>query len=340
MNWIVILVGIIYLVILIRIYVKYNKDQKPTEHFDYFKEKLEINPSEAAWLCNKDEKGIYLILADLLSLVNKNQLKLEIISTDNNEKEYVFYKNPNIDFHNMKNHEAMSYELFFDMLENKNKFYLSEFLDNIEKSRYTYRELNIKSQAIKYSIRLELEKDGIMDKNARKKMQKINDNCITYGIITIVILIISFLLKNHMLSEISYLTMIFLVLLYNITKLDEYKITQKGANVLEKSRALKRYIEDYVIIEDKPIYTVNILDYYYTSAIAFGMADLGRKEFYKESVKNVNRKLNLKLLRKVITIVILLIIGCLIFLKLVEKLGLLLLFILLAILYIIERKEK
>ena len=29
MNWFVILLGIVYLIILIRIYVKYNKDQKP-----------------------------------------------------------------------------------------------------------------------------------------------------------------------------------------------------------------------------------------------------------------------------------------------------------------------
>ena len=340
MNWIVILVGIIYLLIIIKTYIKYNKDQKPTQNLDYFKDKLEITPSEAAWLYNKNEKGIYLILADVLNLVNKKELKLELISTSTEEKEYVFYKNPDIDLHNMNNHEAMSYELFFDIFENKDKCYLSEFLDKIEENRHVYKELTIKSHAIKYSIMLELEKKGIMDERSRKKMQKINKNCITWGVLTVVILIISLILKNNIFTQITYLTMLFLVILYNITKLDEYKITQKGADVLEKTKALKRYIEDYIIIEDKPIYTVNILDYYYTSAIAFGMADLGRKEFYKDSVKNANRKINFIFLRKLIGIVILLIIGCLFFLELVEKLGIFLLFILLGILYLTEREEK
>ena len=343
MNWFVILLGIVYLIILIRIYVKYNKDQKPKNNIEYYKEELEITPSEAAWLCNKDEKGIYLILADLLSLVNKRKLNLEIIHTSNNgnnEKEYVFSKNPNIDLHSMSNHEAMSYELFFDMFENKDKFYLSEFLDKVEGSKHVYKELSIKYHAIKYSIMLELEKNGIMDGNARKKMQKINSRCLGLGILSLFLLIISLIFKNDIFIKSVYLTMFFLFMLYLVTKRDEYKLTSKGADVLEKSMALKKYIQDYIIVDDKPIYAVNILDYYYTSAIAFEMADLGRKEFYKDSVKNINRKINLKLFGKFIAIAILIIVGILIFIGLAKKLGILLLFICMAILYFSEREEE
>ena len=126
MNWFIIILGIVYIVITLVIYYRYNKDAKPYKNIEYYRETLEINPSETAYLVNPNSESISLILADLLSLVNKNQLKLEMNSVNENEKEYIFYKEPNIDFTTMKNHEAMSYELFFNLNEGKDKVYLSD----------------------------------------------------------------------------------------------------------------------------------------------------------------------------------------------------------------------
>lgn len=287
--YLIIIICILYITIIIRTYLYYNKDAKPYENIEYYRERLEIEPSEAAFLCNKNEDGIYLILADILSLVGKGFIKLDTISKNNCEKEYILYKNSNLDFNKMKNHEVMSYELFFDINQGKEKIYLTEFLEKLVTYKDIYKELEIKSYSIKYSIKTELEKQNILDENARIKMQKINSKCISWGIITIILIIISLFLKNDVFSQIMYATMIFILILYNITDRQENKITQKGADILEKCKAQKRYIEEYILVEDKPIYTVNFLDYYYTMAIAFGMADFGRKEFYKKSIKMVRK---------------------------------------------------
>lgn len=289
MSWIII-ICIIYIAIIIRTYVAYNKDAKVYKKLDYYREELELSPSESAYLFNRNEEGIYLILADILSLVNKGIIKLETISKNNNEKEYILYKNSNIDFTKMKNHEALSYELFFEMNKGKEKVNLSEFLLAIKCNRKIYNDIEIKAYSIKYSIKLELEKLDILDRNARKKMQKINDKCIKGIVIGIIFVIISLILKNVAFSQFTYLTMFFMFILYNITDNNEDKVTQKGADILEKIKAQKKYIDDYILVEDKPIYAVNFLDYYYTMAVALGMADFGRKEFYKDTFKEAKRK--------------------------------------------------
>ena len=132
MDWFIIALGVIYVIIIIAIYFRYNKDATPYKKIEYYRDSLEINPSEAAYLLNPNSESISLILADLLSLVNKKQLKLDMNSISESEKEYIFYRNPKIDFTTMKNHGAMSYELFFDMNEGKDKVYLDEFLTKLE----------------------------------------------------------------------------------------------------------------------------------------------------------------------------------------------------------------
>ena len=284
------LLGIIYIIIVIAIYYRYNKDAKPYKKIEYYRDLLEINPTEAAYLVNPNSESISLILADLLSLVNKNQLKLDMNSVNENKKEYIFYKNSNIDFTIMKNHEAMSYELFFDMNEGKDKVYLDEFLAKLRNNKNVYKEFEVKCYAIKESIKKELEKEGITDGDARRTMQQIHDKSVFFGILVAIILVIAMIIKNTILTEISYFTIAFIFMLYHITDREENKITPKGAEILERTKALKKYIKDYILTEDKPIYTVNILDYYYTMAIAFNMAHFGKEEFYQDSLLVAKRR--------------------------------------------------
>ena len=290
MDWFIIALGVIYVIIIIAIYFRYNKDATPYKKIEYYRDSLEINPSEAAYLLNPNSESISLILADLLSLVNKKQLKLDMNSISESEKEYIFYRNPKIDFTTMKNHEAMSYKLFFDMNEGKDKVYLDEFLTKLENNKNAYKEFEVKCYAIKESIKTELEKQGITDGDARRKMRKIHDRSVFWGILVAILLVIAIIVKNTVLTEITYITTAFIFMLYHITDREEHKITPKGAEILEKARALKRYIKDYILTEDKPIYTVNILDYYYTMAIAFNMAHIGKEEFYQDSLAVAQRR--------------------------------------------------
>lgn len=290
MDWYIILLGVIDIIIILLIYYKYNKDAEPSEKLEYYKEPLEISASEASFLYDKNQESVNLILADILTLAIKKQIKMELVSLENGKKEYIFYKNPNVDFSQMKAHESMSYELFFDINEENDAIYLSDFLNKLENTPRLYKELEIKCYAIKESISTELEKQEITDSVARKKMQKINRNCISFCILSVLAFIIAVVWQNTTALTITYITMAFSFILYCTTDRKEEKITQKGANILEKTKALKNYIRDYVLIDDKPIYIVNILDYYYVMAAALGMAEFGQKEFYGNSLEKAKIK--------------------------------------------------
>jgi len=83
-------------------------------------------------------------------------------------------------------------------------------------------------------------------------------------------------------------------LFFSSTNYHEEKLTDFGIECREKAIGLKNYVEEYTITEDKPIYTINIYDYYYIIAVAIGEAEVAEKEFIKREYSIGSLKRDLK----------------------------------------------
>lgn len=300
----VIIITIIYTLITIMIYVKYNLDAKPTETYDIFRDKLDISASEAAYLLDKNCNTLDLILANLLTLIDKGYVKLETLNTDK-QREYIFSKTDKEDFSNMKNHEMWSYKTMFS--KDITKVNLKDLLNEMKYNNNKLKDIELSETTIKRSLDMELQNQGIIDCNAEKQLFKINKFSIILIIISFLILLISFIINETEFFECSYISFLFSLLIYKSTGLKEEKLTIYGANKLEEAKGFRNYLKEYIITEDKPLYMVNILEYNYIMAIAFGMAKLEQNEFIHKTYKNIQTfNLSFNLWKTIISVIIVL----------------------------------
>lgn len=284
----VIILVIIYTLFLLYVYVRYNLDAKNQNvNVGLYRDELEISPSEAAYLINKDCNSLNIILADILTLINKNYIKMEVVG-EGKERDYVFIKIENAEVKNVKSHEMGSFRLFFN---GKDKVSLKEYIKEVNKSNLTLKKLELKSASIKRDIEFELEKQGIIDKIAERKLFKFNKFSIFLIFVFGFVLIFSLLLQlNAEIIEFTLIGTLFSLLLYNTTDLKEDKLTSYGAEIKNKSIGCNRYIKEYLMAENKPLYMINVLEYNYTMAVAFGSAKLGENEFVHNTYKKIQIK--------------------------------------------------
>lgn len=284
----VIILVIVYTLFLLYVYVKYNLDAKNENiNVDLYRDELEISPSEAAYLINKDGDSLNIILADILALINKNYIKMEIVG-EGKERDYIFTKLGDTENIDIKSHEMGSFRLFFNEREQVS---LKEYIKDIKLNNKTLQELELKAASIKTDIEFELEKQGIIDKTAERKLFKFNRFSILLTIIFGFVCVFSLLLQlNAEVIEFTLIGTLFSLLFYNTTDTKEDKITKYGAEMKNKAQGCKNYIREYLIAENKPLYMVNVLEYNYTMAVAFGFANFGEDEFVHNTYKKIQIK--------------------------------------------------
>ena len=283
----VIILIIIYTIILLHVYIKYNLDAK--DIYDYneiYREKLNISASEAAYLIDKDCDSLNIILADILTLIEKRYIKMTIVG-EGEERDYIFTKLDNSDNVNIKNHEMSSYRLFF---KDKNEVSIKEYLMNLKNNSEYLAELELSIPSIKNEIEFELRRQNITDTNAEKKLFKLNKGSISLIIIFIVCTVVTLFSGNAEILEFSFVGLLFSILFYRTTTIKENKLTTYGVQVKKQAEGFKNYLKENSILEDKPLYMVNVLDYNYTMAVAFGLAKLGESEFVHNTYRNIKIK--------------------------------------------------
>lgn len=281
----VIILVIVYTLFLLYIYVKYNLDAiNEGINVDLYRDELEISPSEMAYLINKNGDSLNIILADILALINKNYIKMELEGVGK-ERDYIFIKVENAVVQDIKSHEMGSFRLFFD---GQDKVSLREYISKVRRNNETLKELELKTASIKTDIEFELEKQGIIDKIAERKLFKFNRFSILLIIIFGFVCVFSLLLQlNAEIIEFTLIGTLFSLLFYNTTDTKEDKLTAYGAEMKNKSQGCRNYIKEYLIAENKPLYMVNVLEYNYTMAVAFGFAKLGENEFVHNTYKKI-----------------------------------------------------
>lgn len=295
----VIILVILYTIFLLYVYIKYNLDAKnENTNFEFYRDELEISPSEAAYLINKNCNSLNIILADILTLINKKYIKMTIVG-EGEERDYIFTKLDNTENIKIKNHEMGSFRLFFN---GKNEVSLKEYLKELKNDNIALGELELKASSINTDIEFELERQGIIDKVAERKLFKFNRFSISLIIIFAFGFVSALLLQlNAEIIEFTLIGTLFSLLFYNTTDTKEDKLTKYGAEIKNKAKRCKKFIEEFIMAENKPLYMVNVLEYNYTMAVAFGLAELGENEFVHNAYKKMQRK---KIFRSITNIII------------------------------------
>lgn len=275
------IITLLYIIFIIYIHYVYNYEKKSSNKYPVWREKLEINPVLAAYLIDENTEWTNLVLADILSLVYEGYVKMEKIEND-----YRFTKLSNNEALNITNHQMMSYNMLFSLDGEKvESILLSEFKAQFKYNEDVIKTAKVKEYGIKEGIRLELEKHGIIDKIARKRLFKYNKISVTMIMLSLFGFIISVFAWNISYMILALLWILSSALFYSSTNYHEEKLTDYGIECREKAIGLKKYVEEYTITEDKPIYTINIYDYYYIVAVAIGEAEVAENEFIKKEYK-------------------------------------------------------
>ena len=284
----VIILVIVYTLFLLYVYVRYNLDAKNENiNVELYRDELEISPSESAYLIDKNCDSLNIILADILTLINKNYIKMEIVG-EGKERDYIFTKIENAEVKNVKSHEMGSFRLFFN---GRDTVSLKQYIREVNRDINSLKDLELKAASIKTDIEFELEKQGIIDKVAERKLFKFNRFSISLIIIFGFVCVFSLLLQlNAEIIEFTLIGTLFSLLLYNTTDTKEDKLTAYGAEIKNKSVGCNKYIKEYLMAENKPLYMVNVLEYNYTMAVAFGLAKLGEDEFVHNTYKRIQIK--------------------------------------------------
>ena len=279
MVQVTLILSAIYISIIIYVFVHFNLDARPSEKHELYRDELELLPTESAYLLNKNVNSMNLLLADILSLVNMGYVNMELINIDENNRDYKFTKVEDKDTSWLKNHQVLAYRMFFN---DSDSLTLNEFLENVKYDNDYNREAEIKYHAIKLALDNEFEKEELLNVEAKRTLFKINSSALHLIFIFIFALVIS---SVYAMTEgprifIPIITLLlFSIILYFSTNSTEIKLTQYGADLKEKASGTFNYLQEYVLVEDKPLYMVNVLEYYYVFAIAMELVDMVNKKY-------------------------------------------------------------
>lgn len=275
---------ILYTLIILYIFFKYNMEPKSKTTYDIYRDKLDIESTEAAYLLDKNNSTINLILSDILTLVNKGYIYMEKLDND-----YLLVQRDKTDFTNVKNHEMLSYKIFFDE-DSNGQITINQFIRNFSTNKEKYEQLELTNLSMRNAIELELFKKGVIDLKAKRKLLKYNKTAILLIIVSIIVAFLSYMFRFTDGSIIAFITLFFSAVLYSITSLNEEKLTPYGIDLKEKVKGFKNYLKQYVIVEDKPLYMVDILEYNYTMAVALGLANKAEDEFVEKAYNRAGVK--------------------------------------------------
>ena len=276
-----ILIIIVLVAIVILIYMKNHIRKKTIQKYGLFRQAPEIDPAAAGYLYNKNVDGFSLILAELLVLVKKGYLGLELIKDENGKNDYVFTKLKD-DLSGLKNYEALAYRSIFENFTD-NKVHLNEFAEKIKKHSQLAMQMRAKTFSIKQTVIEQLEKEGLAKRRA------------IYSIKTLLVLcvIFPFLLfrlghNSAMLALTSAITsIIFLLLWYKkMNSLTDYGIEQNN-----QTYGYARFLKENKLFKDREISQVVLWEDAYIYAVAFHIPLKGIVEFIGDEVEyreNVN----------------------------------------------------
>lgn len=269
---VIIVVMVIIGIILLRQTVKYIKIFKntkkliPTEKYEYFREKPDKNstPADALFLYNNGVNVASTVFgnvfsATLLNLSLKGYFKITVEQNEKGKKETLIYKTK-------KDIENLQYE------EERIARFVKNAIDSKEK--ITIKELQKYIRNHASSVSSLIEKTGIETKNKNKMTENFDEEKSKEKLKYIGIAIVYFAVAMFCIAflPVAILLIINAILALMINgKLSN--LTQKGIDEREKWKGLKKYMEDFSLLNEKEIPALEVWEEYLVYATVFGIAD-------------------------------------------------------------------
>ena len=255
---------------------------KPTQEFEYYREIPDENmvPAEAVFIIKQVKSSLEptdlgkVFSATLLDLSLKNFIQFEAIDKKNiNIK---ISENYNIDQLTNES-EKVVFNFILDTCKNKNCITIKQLEKYIK--AHSSMILDLKTKIDNNTIK-SIENNGVYDKKEIEKYNNYIAGIVGYIFIAIlgVITSVSLCIVTESLKiliaiiPISVLSIICIVLnAIIISKLNIY--TQKGVDEHEKLKGLKKFMEDFSMLDKREIPELVLWEKYLVYATAFGIAE-------------------------------------------------------------------
>lgn len=253
---------------------------EPEQKLKYFRDIPDesATPAEASYLYYFDKKSYFknnlsnIVSATILNL----SLKKAVIFEKDEKNKINIIINKNIDRANFKEDELSIYDLLGKVKDYKNKKNKDEekqdkiSMKDIEK----YAKINDVTflsavEGIEKTAKANQEIKGNYDESDMKISRKWSNKKTIYIIVTI--LAISF--SAFIIPLIAVIPSLICIFLCSKLEKKTRTLTQKGVNEQEKWKALKRFMEDFSLLDEREVPELVMWEKYLVYATAFGIAD-------------------------------------------------------------------
>ncbi len=269
---VIIIVSVVLIIFFSKKTIKYRKRLKetkkiiPTEKFEYFREKpnKEATPADALFLYNKGATVASasfgnIFSSTLLNLSLKGYFKIAVEENERGKEETVIYKTQK-DIRDLKYEEERISRVINNVIGDKEKITIIELQKYIKCNPTTISKMISSSES---AIKNKNKMTGNFNEQISKEKLKYTSYTILYFIFAM------YTLPIFPLSIVLFINGVLTILINR--KLSN--LTQKGLDEGEKWKGLKKYMEDFSLLNEKEIPALEVWEEYLVYATVFGIAD-------------------------------------------------------------------
>lgn len=256
---------------------------KPTQELEYYRDLPRENatPAQSLYVYSETKYGIVdndigkVVSATLLNLNLKKHLEFQVEKEKNKEK--ITMKILNTDTNDLSADEKVVFEFLQKACKDSNEITVKDFEKYIKRTSTT--EILALKTNINGQTKRELINQQIYDTEQEKVYKKQSSQTTIYAII-IFFAIFAIAFTSEFLSALGYIGIFGLIVCQVIAIVINAKIlnkinvyTQKGIDEKEMWRGLKKYMEDFSMLDKREVPEIAIWEHFLVFATAFGIAD-------------------------------------------------------------------
>ena len=274
---------------------------KPTQELEYYRDLPRENatPAQSLYVYFETKSGIAdndigrAVSATLLNLNLKKHLEFQVEKEKNKEK--ITMKILNTDTKDLSADEKVVFEFLQKACKDNNEITVKEFEKYIKRTSTT--DILALKTNINGQTKRELIKQQIYDAEQEKVYKDQSSQTTIYALI-IFFAIFAIAFTSEFLNVFGYIGIFGLIvcqviaIVINSRTLKKINVyTQKGINEKEMWRGLKKYMEDFSMLDKREVPEIAIWEHFLVFATAFGIADKVLKQL-KVVYPNIENDLN------------------------------------------------
>ena len=274
---------------------------KPTQELEYYRDLPRENatPAQSLYVYFETKSGIAdndigkVVSATLLNLNLKKHIEFQVEKEKNKEK--ITMKILNTDTKDLSADEKVVFEFLQKACKDNNEITVKEFEKYIKRTSTT--DILALKTNINGQTKRELIKQQIYDAEQEKVYKDQSSQTTIYALI-IFFAIFAIAFTSEFLNVFGYIGIFGLIvcqviaIVINSRTLKKINVyTQKGIDEKEMWRGLKKYMEDFSMLDKREVPEIAIWEHFLVFATAFGIADKVLKQL-KVVYPNIENDLN------------------------------------------------